>query len=240
MIGITERGDAGLDFSWVKQIPALDFAVIITKNLNDTFINHAINNKNKIIVHATITGHGGTILEPYVPDTDWSISQLKKLVDLGFPVQQIVLRVDPIIPTDDGIKKAINVLEKASGIGIVRCRVSVMDMYRHVAIRFAKAGISMPEYNLRACYMNVAHELIPYMDRWEFEACAEDFPFKLGCISQKDADILGSKVKLMGSSGQRRGCLCPANKTELLSNKSQCYHRCLYCYWPYEYSDRKE
>ena len=38
MIGITECGDAGLDFSWVEQMPAMDFAILITKNVNDKFI----------------------------------------------------------------------------------------------------------------------------------------------------------------------------------------------------------
>lgn len=43
-IGITERGDAGLDFAWVDKIKnnKVDAAVLITKNLNDKFINTAL------------------------------------------------------------------------------------------------------------------------------------------------------------------------------------------------------
>ena len=39
-IGITERGDAGIDFSWVKQLqtnPAFQGAILITKNCNEQF-----------------------------------------------------------------------------------------------------------------------------------------------------------------------------------------------------------
>ena len=37
-IGITERGDAGLNFDWRDKLPSVDGAVLITKCLNDDFI----------------------------------------------------------------------------------------------------------------------------------------------------------------------------------------------------------
>ena len=62
-IGITERGDAGLDFWWVKKIDNHRFNILITKNLNDEFID-LVKSRDNIIVHATITGYGGSKLEP--------------------------------------------------------------------------------------------------------------------------------------------------------------------------------
>ena len=50
------------------------------------------------------------------------------------------------------------------------------------------------------------------------------------------AGELKSPVILMGNKGQRKGCLCPQNKCELLSHKSQCQHGCLYCYWSKDYT----
>lgn len=237
MIGITERGDAGLDFSWVNQIPAYDFAILITKNLNDKFIKHVLEYKNKLIVHATITGMGGTIIEPNVPKMEWSIAQLKKLIESGFPASQIVLRVDPIIPTESGINLATRVISSASGIGISRCRISVIDVYPHIQARFRRAGMDIQPTNLTEAYAAIEKALKPYQNSWEFESCAEGFPFKTGCISQRDVDILGAKVTLMGRKGQRPGCCCPANKSEMLNNKSQCPHQCLYCYWPKDYHE---
>jgi DNA repair photolyase len=236
MIGITECGDAGLDFSWVEQIPATDFSILITKNINDKFIDEVIKVKNKVIVHATITGMGGTVVEPRVPPAYISIGQLERLIAKGFPAEQIVLRIDPIIPTQKGIQTALSVLDAAEHIGIKRCRISILDMYKHVEARFKNAGIKVPVYELNQAYNDVLKSITPYMDKWEFEACAENFPFRAGCISQKDADILGSPVILMGNKGQRKGCLCPKNKCELLSHKSQCQHGCLYCYWSKDYT----
>ena len=236
MIGITERGDAGLDFSWVEKMPLVDFAILITKNINGRFIDEVLKVKNKVIVHATITGMGGTVVEPNVPSTKQSIQMLKNLTGAGFPVRQIVLRVDPIIPTPKGIQTALHVLDEAYCLGIKRCRISILDMYNHVKARFRNANIPIPEYDLTQAYVDVLNALQPYMEDWEFEACAENFPFQRGCISQKDADILCSNEVLLGNKGQRKGCLCPRNKFELLDHRSQCQHQCLYCYWPKDYT----
>lgn len=237
MIGITERGDAGLDFSWVEQVPNTDFSILITKNINNKFIDEVIKMKEKIIVNATITGMGGTVVEPRVPSVSVSIGQLEKLIAKGFPAEQIVLRIDPIIPTTKGINTALNVLEAANHLGIKRCRISILDMYKHVEARFKNAGIKVPVYDLKQAYEDVLKAIGPYMDKWEFEACAESFPFQTGCISQKDADILNNPVVLVGNKGQRKGCLCPRNKCELLSHRSQCQHGCLYCYWSTDYTN---
>ena len=40
-IGITEAGDAGLDLSWVDKLNDVDGAVVITKQITDSFINAA-------------------------------------------------------------------------------------------------------------------------------------------------------------------------------------------------------
>lgn len=240
MIGITECGDAGLDFSWVKQVPLTDFSVLITKNPNNRFIDEVLKVKDKVIVHATITGMGGTVVEPHVPPAYITLGQLSVLINKGFPKEQIVLRIDPIIPTEKGIRTALQVLDSARSLGIKRCRISILDMYKHVEARFRNAGITPPVYDLKQAYKDVLTALQPYMNHWEFEACAEGFPFKCGCISQKDADILNSSVVLMGNKGQRSGCLCPRNKSELLSCKSQCAHGCLYCYWSKDYTKGNE
>ena len=41
-IGITERGDAGIDFMWEKKLSAVDGAILITKSLNKTFLQKVL------------------------------------------------------------------------------------------------------------------------------------------------------------------------------------------------------
>lgn len=80
-IGITEAGDAGLDLSWEDKLQNVDRAVLITKNITPEFIKLVIRNKDKLIVHTTITGYGGTIIEPNVPCPDEAFAHLSDLVD---------------------------------------------------------------------------------------------------------------------------------------------------------------
>lgn len=62
-IGVTERGDAGLNYSWIDCIQSglVSGAILITKNISDNFIS-ALNDVRKqfpnIIVHCTCTGWG--------------------------------------------------------------------------------------------------------------------------------------------------------------------------------------
>lgn len=237
IIGITEQGDAGLDFSWEDKINKCKFVILITKNINDTFINKVLKNKNKIIVHATITGFGGTVLEKKVPDLDKSFIMLKKLIDMGFPKEQIVLRLDPIIPTEKGILTALNVLEKIKPLRIKRCRFSFLDMYTHVKNRFALNNIPLPYTTFNApkqMINNAVQQLINnYGDIYEFEACAELVKNRVGCVSNRDSEILNIPVEFnfQRHKHQRTTCLCCSNKTELLSYRHPCPHKCLYCYW---------
>ena len=101
-IGITERGDASIDYQWVEKLPSVDGTILITKNLTDRFIDTVIKcygNGDKLIVHATCTGWGRTDFEPNVPDYKTQLHQLKKLIKKGFPADHCVLRIDPIFPT---------------------------------------------------------------------------------------------------------------------------------------------
>lgn len=247
-IGITERGDAGIDLSWKEKLSSVDGTILITKNITSEFKHHLMheyNNGRKIIVHCTCTGWGSTPFEPNVPEYHTQLNQLKILIDEGFPATHCVLRIDPIFPTESGLKQIEKVLEYFISLntGINRIRVSVYDEYNHVKERLKKAG-----YN--SCYgnafyaspeqiKNVGHVLSKYP--YTFETCAEDilctkYPkhfTQVGCVSIKDIDILGLPIPTnMNENGQNRyGCHCLGCKTELLENKHRCQHQCIYCYW---------
>lgn len=235
--GITERGDAGLDFNWFdKLLPA---NILITKSMNDSFIQSVIlahNDGRKIIIHCTCTGFGGKPVEKKVPTKEWTHEQVKKLIGLGFPVDRIVLRVDPIVPTDKGIQTAMSVLELFKDTGIKRVRYSFLDMYSHVKERFRTNGIPIPYTSFQApieMQAKAVQALSCYEDMYELESCAENTKHRLGCISQKDFEILDIPTNEMTLSlkGQRSTCLCVGNKTELLTSKRPCPHQCLYCFW---------
>lgn len=233
-IGVTEQGDAGIDFTWTKKL--YDANIIISKHMSQELIKRLVDNYSKIVFHMGCTGYGHTQLEPNNPWPETTHDYAKELVWRGFPISHIVLRIDPIIPTDNGIKTMIRVLDMFKDSGIKRVRYSFMDMYDHVKVRFQQAGIPLM-YDTFHAPKQMINNAIKEILRWEycyqFESCAEFSPehHKVGCISQKDLDILGVKIDGSPVGFQRKMCMCLSNKKELLSKKRQCANGCLYCYW---------
>lgn len=250
-IGITERGDAGRDLSWYGKLSdgGYDGAILITKVADEEFIRQVLALYQvfpHLIVHGTCTGWGGTWLEPNVPPTSEQIWSLARLTSNGFPVTNLVLRVDPIIPTEEGIRRAEIALSMAGQIrGLSRVRISVLDEYRHVKDRLVSAGHSpfygksfQAGWQMKRVVMNM-------LKRWpgmRFETCAEDWLARCrglgnvdccGCVSVKDLSLMGLNLdRVYGENGQgRHGCHCLSCKTELLNRKERCPNQCLYCYW---------
>ncbi len=234
-VGITEAGDAGLDLSWVDKL--YDVNIVITKHLtnqNAALINALIDNSDRIILHCTCTGYGGTNMEPNVPEPVKVHAGVLHLIDCGFPVDHIVLRTDPIFPTEKGLQRVKSIWDLFSDTGIKRCRYSVVDMYPHVKDRIRKAYGTVPFESFQAptTMMQTVRDLV--LDNeglYQFESCAESLPQQVGCISKKDFDILGIDFEESPGGFQRKGCLCVAGKTELLDHKTRCPSGCLYCYW---------
>ena len=246
-IGITERGDAALSVdTWVSKLDTVDCAILITKNCaNRKFQKALLKNKKKLILHATCTFLGGSIVEPNVPKAKEIFYALNWLIEQGFPATQVVLRVDPILGSRQ-ITQLSKHIESFIELGIKRFRFSFADFYPHVKRRFEKAGINLPtlandNFNLafserEECLNRISNLVNTY--KVSFESCGEfinkdAFPLisVIGCVSEKDLQILKIKERpTLSSFKQRKTCLCLPKK-ELLEVRGRCSHECLYCYW---------
>lgn len=232
-IGVTERGDAGLDFSWMRTYKNYDAVILMTKHLSHLFIEQAA--KINSIVHATITGHGGTIYEPNVPNLLISKMYFDLLVKTLGP-ERVVLRIDPIIPNESGIAKAIFVYDQlhVNFPKKTRVRISFLDQYPHVKERFIKAGLKPLDYYFHAP-IELRKKIAAYFP--DAEICGEPGLSCVGCVSAKDLEILKIKTDSVepydrvAKGLQREECKCLAYKTEMLKNRSRCRHECVYCYW---------
>lgn len=248
-IGITERGDAGIDFTWIDQIKSqkVEGAILITKNITDKFIENVMSLYTwfpQIIVHCTCTGWGNTKIEPNVPSYNDQLKQLDKLIRNGFPKNHCVLRVDPIFPTGKGIKRLSQVFDTAFEMGLLpdmRIRISVLDEYKHVKDRIREAGLQ-PIYG-ESFYApkNMMNALIEALSKYnlQYECCAEPYLngaqfVHTGCVSEKDIELMGlntSDIPQIINPQNRTGCMCLSCKTELLKNRCRCPNKCVYCFW---------
>ena len=238
-IGTTESGEISYNLDAFDRLYKGN--IIITKRLTDKLIEKLIEYQDKIILHLTCTGMGSTRIEPFVPSVEETHDKFVKLIEGGFPISHVVLRVDPIVPTHKGVETAMRVLRAFRDFGIRRVRISFLDNYKHVQERFK-------EENIPILYDGSFHApLAERLDALEkikqcafecgfesVEACGEPGIESIPCLSQKDIDILGlsDEIELVGSAEQRKSCGCPANKTSLFKGKlERCLHKCLYCYW---------
>ena len=256
-IGITERGDAGIDLSWRNHLNRVNGAILITKKITPEFSETLLEehkNGRPLILHATCTGWGHSWLEPNVPTPEEQINAVKSLLNNGFPIERLVLRIDPIIPTNEGLRRFRSVIQTAEDRGLpvktMRKRISIMDEYPHVKERLTALGKESfyGDYFYAAPWLmrNTAKVIDEIITKWGpgavgFESCAEPKLAEMtknlkatGCVSEKDIEILGlNKDELPTAvNGQHRnGCLCCTAKTELLTNRNRCPNGCLYCYW---------
>lgn len=251
-IGITEYGDAGIDYRWESKLATVDGAILITKNINPLFRKKVLEHlrETPIIIHCTCTGWGNTAIEPHVPGYKAQLLNLKFLLEAGFPAGNIVLRIDPVFPTEQGLEKVREVLTFFHSLELpekeIRYRMSIVDEYPHVRDRYSEAGIKPiykgkfgPSGEQIKAVAKVFSEF-PYI----FATCAEDTLAKVapdtfiskGCCSIEDLQIMGlaEKAKDMFENPQKRaGCHCLSCKTELLKPRIECSHKCMYCFWKY-------
>ena len=232
-VGITERGDAGINFdefmNSIRNNPDLEFIVAITKAPHILLQNLESLPKN-LIIHCTITGWGGTTTEPNVVSPRESLAAYYSLVYHLGP-KRVVLRIDPIIPTNQGIIAAEFIASKCQS----RLRISILDFYNHVVMRYK--SIPSISKELEDLYQGNLHLNSPYRQHIlskfkNAEICGEPgFP-SVGCISLLDYDALGLPHPIkIAKNKQRQACCCLSSKKELLTNKQPCFHGCLYCYW---------
>lgn len=256
-IGITERGDAALNTGWKKWVENWQPAILITKNVIKLIEeNKQLLLNGNVIIHATITGLGGTQWEPNVPYYKNILEFLEKQIKYDFPKERLVIRCDPIIipfiDPDLEVYKNYNyksVITEILNFAIdnnLRYRISFFDYYPHVRERIKdlpqnlaieKLNQMQPELHaniiLRQSFLDMVKDYISSRGgKTEVEICGEPGLPCTGCLSKKDLDIFGIKLDEDPETGvQRPACACLGLKRELLNNKHPCKHNCVYCYW---------
>jgi hypothetical protein len=238
-IGITEGGDCANSNLWVKWVSEGKPAILITKDPKKLYNKiKELNVPYNIIVHLTVTGYGGSIVEPNVPAAEESIEYVYKFVELLGP-DRTVLRIDPILSVDEYLRKSFNILKTVKshlGENMCRIRISFYDDYQHSHKRLADSGVHVGQCSF---HMPIETRKRIWKAFGEPETCAEEGMLSTPCISIKDCEILNVEPGDT-TSHQRKHCKCLSNKHELIPIKKQCAHKCLYCFWKDDYTGAKE
>jgi hypothetical protein len=200
---------------------------------------------DQVYLHFTVTGLGGTRLEPGAPGPNEAAAQLAPLVALAGHPERVSLRFDPILSWREGRAVRSNLpffgrlAGAAADCGIHDVRMSFAQWYAKARRRAAARGfdfVDPPEDEKRDRAAALALEAGKRgLALW---ACSQ--PVLSGVEGIKpSACIDGGLLERLHPSGepasrrkdrsQRPGCLCTESR-DIGSYTQACPHGCVYCY----------
>jgi DNA repair photolyase len=198
-----------------------------------------LSNKNFALSY-TITGWGGTWLESCVPSPDKMIKSFNGSAQLL--KDRISLRVDPIIPTEEGFEKSLSVIKQIAHP--TRIVTSILQLYANHDKMAKKLGIDMELYTVRAGralfvqkeiakkWIDMVHKAQPWT-KGRIQMCGMPYEIEgsvhTGCVDDKLLKLIGiTDYDKVAPGKQRPGCKCVITKKQLIMGS--CPHRCIYCY----------
>ena len=236
-VWMNECGDARFHLGKIESaLLSEKKCIIYTKTLTKGLVRVLTGHVASTTLHITISGWGGTWLETGVETAEKEVAALLKLLKI-YPAERITVRVDPVIPTIEGMAKAVQVLSAIPQN--VRVISSIIQLYSNMHQLFDRLGINKAYYTVKsgnvlfpsqsyaqAVYneLNNYHKVSVCGHPYILTGCDHD-----GCVNADSMRLLGlTPVNMTGK--QRPGCKCQAIKRQLLKYSDTCGHNCLYCY----------
>ncbi len=217
--------------------------VFWTKDPSNLFNHHELNSLVKsldqVFVLFSITGLGGTELEPGVPGADTAMDMMPQLVTLVKSPKRIRIRFDPIVHflMPDG-REICNLdffeilAPQAAAQGIYHIITSWVEIYTKVEKRLLKRGLSIIDIDdAQKIRENEWLESIAEKYGIQLDGCCVPGWPRSRCIDGYLLNELhpkGLKASVSKASGQRP--LCGCTKSKDIGWYHKCPHGCLYCY----------
>ncbi len=218
--------------------------VVWTKDVRNLLghegVRAALRGVGQVFLHWTITGLGGTFLEPKAP-SPWEQAALveEAVAAVGDP-RRLHWRYDPLISAASGGERATNLdLELFGALaarfgraGVPVVRTSFATIYPKVARRLAAAGVQAEEFAAEA-RREFLGRLREAAGRWGLElitCCEPGFPIGR-CIDGELLSALhptGEPCRRDRARGQRELCGCTHSLD--IGRYLPCPNGCLYCY----------
>jgi len=217
--------------------------VIWTKNAAHLFDHPELSQKvrqySQLFFHYTVTGMGGSLLEPFVPSPQKAMSLLPQLIKLAGSPLRIRFRFDPIVhlKLPDGSEYCnLNYFEEyapeIARLGIKDVSISWMSEYKKVMTRLNRANIQIihisKDQQMREIDLlfNIAHKFGLTIHG----CCVPDLP-QSKCIDGELLNQLHPMCLLCSTKkakGQRKSCGCTESWD--IGWYHKCLHGCRYCY----------
>jgi len=195
------------------------------------------------VVHLTLTGLGGTALEPRVPTTTQVLRQLDPLIEAlrGDP-RRLIWRFDPVLRGFSRLETFALLAAELGGRGVQTCIFSfpsALSLKGPLDPHYARHGITRwsraekREVALRMADVALRHGLsLQACNQPRVVADTDGAVRAASCISAELAAALHPRrlaLELPGDPAQRRHCNC-ATSHDIGRYTDRCRSGCVYCY----------
>lgn len=217
--------------------------VLWTKNpanmLKDRLLRDCLAQYRQLYIHLTITGLGGTMLEPGIPRWETVAEMIPGMLELVKRPERISWRFDPLICAEVQGSRISNfdlfpvLAGRIKQYGITVCRTSWVEPYKKVIRRMEKKGITLITYELpdRREQAQTLEQTAAAMGM-NIQYCSiESFP-RSHCIDGRLLSGLhpeGLSCSFKKANGQRTLCGC-TESIDIGWYSLKCPSGCLYCY----------
>lgn len=224
--------------------------VLWSKNFANLIHDHSrlreqLSKYDQIYLHFTITGLGGTDIEPGAPPLDQGLSQLDDLVSIVNNPNRVSIRFDPVVFWEEKGKRCSNlplfktIAPALSRRGIRNVRFSFAQWYGKAVRRAGARGfpfVDPPDDIKREEAAGLAETAADH-DLFLHSCCQPSLEGVEGiqpssCIDGALLQVLhpgGASASTGKDPGQRRDCRCTVS-TDIGSYTQVCSHSCVYCY----------
>jgi len=194
----------------------------------------------QLFCHLTITGLGGSMLEPHILPWREVVTQLPELVQFTGDARRVSVRFDPIVHWYDGDETRSNVpfaeaiLSHVSQAGITAVRISFATLYGKLRRRGVRWCDPSPAQRLE-----ITGHLVELARRLGLTlyACSQSDLVAAGAVTSCciDGELLsalhprGLRAATGKDAGQRPACGCTPS-VDIGSYAMRCPNACRYCY----------
>jgi len=200
---------------------------------------------DQVYLHFTVTGLGGTVLEPGVPAPEDALGQLDALVRIAGRPERISLRFDPVVHWKEGGAVRTNrgffdkAARRAAALSVKDIRISFAQRYGKAVKRFARAGLEFLEPPLEETVEAAARMASTAASLGlRLFVCSQRFLTDVpgleasACVDGRllrDLHPAREPASVKKDRSQRPECGC-TESVDIGSYTQACPHCCLYCY----------
>ncbi len=217
--------------------------VLVTKNPDNMLrpgpLRAALERYGQLFAHLTITGLGGTEIEPGIPAWEAVQRMVPAVVGLVRGPQRVCWRFDPIVraATRGAVISNIDMFPEIAGrmaaAGITLCTTSWVQPYRKALRRLEKKEIRLLPYTQEEMDAQAAMmETTAAGLGMRLQYCCAAGRGASSCIDGALLNELhpqGGTCSVRKARGQRKLCGC-TESLDLGWYSQKCGHGCLYCY----------